>query len=162
MKKVLVVSVVLVLALCGYFFFSSSDEQLLQKNMDLMAGFCSTTEQESVVVFARKVTAAAELCTDPCRVVIKSLAMDRLFSFQELRDHIMMMKRRLAGTQFHFDDSSITLKDSTSAEIITTLRLSGNNADGRFTDAYEVKVGARKVAGKWLFSSFAVIEFMER
>jgi len=130
--------------------------------MDLMAGYCSTTEQEPVVVFARKVTAAAELCTDPCRVEIKSLAMDRLFSFQEIRDHIMMMKRRLAGTQFHFDDSSITLKDSTSAEIITTLRLLGNNADGRFTDAYEVKIGARKVAGKWLFSSFAVVEFMER
>ena len=88
--------------------------------------------------------------------------MDRFFAFQELRDHITMMKRRLAGTQFSFDDSSITLKDSTSAEIITTLRLFGNNADGRFTDAYEVNISARKVAGKWLFSSFTVVEFMER
>jgi hypothetical protein len=48
------------------------------------------------------------------------------------------------------------------ADILSTVRLDGKTKDNRFTDAYELNIQAKKINGDWLFSSFIVVEFMEK
>ena len=162
MKKYVGALLLIVVFGAAFFFLRFSDELQLKKNLVLMAEFCTTEVGEPVLTFAKKVSSATALCTDPCQVEIASLKIKKSYSLQELRDNILLMKKRLAGTGFSFDDPSIDLTDEAHAEITATLLLNGQNVNGRFTDAYEVLIGARKVEKKWLFSSFTVVEFMER
>ncbi len=102
------------------------------------------------------------MCSDPCAVQFLSFSIDRDFDRKELTDHILMMKKTLPTTRFTFHDTSIAFPEENRAAITTTLRLTGKIANDRFTDAYEFDIGAEKIEGKWLFSSFTVVEFMEQ
>ncbi len=139
-----------------------SDEKKILKNLGLMSEYCTTESQEPGLTTLQKTSSAAKLCTDPCKVQVESFGVDREFSRKEIANHIMMMKKRLVGTTFTFQDINFSFVDNNRAELTTTLRLNGKTVDGRFTDAYELQITAVKVEGDWLFSSFSVVEFMEK
>jgi hypothetical protein len=52
--------------------------------------------------------------------------------------------------------------DDNRAEVITTLRINGKIVDQQFTDAYELDIMVDKKDGDWRFSSFTVVEFMQK
>ena len=68
----------------------------------------------------------------------------------------------LPNTRFAFSDIQIRFPQKEEALLSTTLSLRGENRNQRFTDAYEFSILAEKIDGDWLFSSFTVVEFMER
>lgn len=139
-----------------------SDEKKIVKNLELMGEYCTTESQESGIVTLQKTSRAAKLCTDPCKVQVESFDVDQEFNRKEITNHIMMMKKRLVGTTFTFQDTVFVNLTDDRAELTTTLRLNGKTVDGRFTDAYELQITVVKREGDWLFSSFTVVEFMER
>jgi hypothetical protein len=63
---------------------------------------------------------------------------------------------------FSFHDTVLDIVADNRAEATTTLRLNGKTVDGQFTDAYEIKITVEERDGNWLFSSFAVVEFMKK
>ena len=90
------------------------------------------------------------------------MKIDREFSQKELTDRLLMMKKRLPGTEFNFHDIVIDIAGGDRAEVITTLRIVGTIVDEQITDAYEIHITAEKKDGGWLFSSFTVVEFMKK
>ena len=159
-KKVVVI--VLVIVIGAWYFLRDSDEQMIRDNLTHLAQYCSTPAEEPVFETLKKVSSAAKLCTDPCQVDIESFSIHRSYDAKALSDHILLMKKRLVGTTFHFEDTQVSLMSETSADIITTLRLTGKTVDGRFTDVYEIDVKAVKNDGDWLFTMFSVVEFIEQ
>lgn len=146
----------------GIFFFLPSDEQKIRDNLDSLAEYCSSVNKESVLETLHKVTLAAQLCTVPCAVHIESLSLKRELISKEITDRLLMLKKRLPGTRFRFQDTVIDVQDEGRAEVLTTLSLDGKSVDGRFTDAYEMNIIVDKQDGDWLFSSFTVVEFMKK
>ncbi len=146
----------------GYFVLHSSDEQQIKKNLALLAEYCSTTAQEPLLETMQKISQAAKLCRDPCEVKIPSFSIDREFTQQEFSQHLMLLKKQLPTTRFNFTDTSIIMPGEDSAAITTTVQLKGTNAAGRFADVYELDIGAEKIDGNWLFTSFHVVEFIEK
>jgi hypothetical protein len=153
---------ILVVAAVATVVLLPSDEKKINKNLDAMARYCTSEPQESGLVTLQKTASAAKLCTDPCRVRIASQDIDREFSRKEISDHILMMKKRLAGATFTFQDTVVGPIVDDAAQITATLRLDGETVDGRFSDAYELAITAEKIEGKWLFASFTVVEFIEK
>lgn len=152
--------VCIVALISGAIFFLPTDEKKIKDNLSSLADYCSTNTNESVIESLTKATAASKLCTSPCRVEIQSRKINREFSQKEFSDNILILKKRLPNTSFHFDDVSIELLSKTQANAIATVRLNGRSNDGQFTDAYEVDIAIEKIEGDWLFSSFTVVEFM--
>ncbi|MFW2364934.1 MAG: hypothetical protein ACN4GW_00845 [Desulforhopalus sp.] len=138
-----------------------SDEKKIFKMIDELAVFCSTSNDESALETLKKAAGIAKLCSYPCYITIESFKIDKSFSQKEISDHVLLMRRRLPETKFSFHDTAVNVSDNR-AEVITTLKLDGRSANGRFVDAYEIDINMKKENGDWFFSSFKVVEFMEK
>ena len=143
-------------------FFLPSDEQKIRDNLASLAVYCSSAQEESVMETLKKAALAAKLCTDPCKVQIESFKIDHEFTQKEITDHILMMKKRLPGTIFSFQDTAVDIPADGKSTVTTTLILISKTVDGQFTDAYELTIVAEKNDGDWYFSSFTVVEFMKK
>jgi len=152
------------LILSGFllFWLLPNDEKEIRKNLHHLAEFCSSTEDEGTLATLGSVRRAAKLCSDPCAVEVESFDINRSLIRKEFSNHLLMMKRMLPDTRFTFGDTQITFQQEEKALITTTLSLRGKAKHQRFTDAYELDIVALKTEGKWLFSAFTVVEFMER
>ncbi len=156
-----IIAVLLLLTAVITFFLLPGDEKKIRSNLSSLADYCSTPQQEPMLEALKKASLTAKLCAIPCRVSIDSLDLDRDLSQKEISNHLLMMKKQMVATRFTFHDITVQITGRQAA-ISTTLRLKGNTMNGRFTDAYEFDIRAVKTDGKWLFSSFHVVEFMER
>lgn len=158
--KIIVVAAILAI-ICAIIFWPS-DKKKIMANLDALADYCSPVSGESVIETVKEVTLATKLFTDPFQVRIDSRKIDRQLSSKELSDRLLMLRKRLPNTTYSFDDKMVTLSGDTTATISTTLLLESESLDEQFTDAYELQANAVKVDGKWLFSSFTLIEFMQK
>ncbi|MEN8198549.1 MAG: hypothetical protein ABFR63_00620 [Thermodesulfobacteriota bacterium] len=162
MNRKLMFSLALVLLAIIVLFLLPSDEKKIRHNLELLAEYSSSSPGEAGVAELQKAALVAKQCSDPCRVHIESLDIARNFNKKELREHVILMKRSLPAVTFGFTDTRVELTTDERAEVVTTLALSGELADERFSDAYELNIIALKQDGEWLFSDFTVVEFMER
>jgi len=160
-NKILLIAILLVV--CGAILFLwPSDEKKIRGKLASLAEYCSTEQDEPVIETMKKAALTAKLCTDPCKVRIEAMNIDREFSQKELTDRILMMKKRLPETEFNFHDIVIDNAGDDRTEVTTTLRIVGTIVDEQVTDAYEIDITAEKKDGEWLFSSFTVVEFMKK
>lgn len=157
------IGILAILVIAGLvFFFLPSVEKKIEKKLVQLGKYCSTSPKEATLETLKKGAGAANLCSNPCRVTIVSLNIDKAFTTKEISDHILMMKKRLPNTTFSFHDTAVNVMSKNSAEVITTLKLDGKSVDGHFVDAYEIDIEMKKEKSAWLFSSFKVVEFMEK
>lgn len=138
------------------------DEKEIRHNLDLLAEYCSSTPDEATLAMLKKVRKIPQLCTNPCAVEVELFPVKKDFSHKDIMDHVVMMKKMLPNTTFTFNDVTVGFPQTDSAVISSTLLLYGETKNQRFTDAYEMDVSAVKVDGDWLFSSFSIVEFMEK
>lgn len=150
------------LAAGSIFFFLPSDEKKIQKKLSELAEYCSSTEKEAPIEALKKSAAVAKLCRNPCWLTIASFNIDRQFSQKEISDHILLMKKRMPDTKLSFHDTVVEISGEGKAHVITTLKLDNKSMDDRFVDAYELDILLQKMSNDWFFSSFKVVEFMEK
>lgn len=162
MNRKIIVFVSLLLSGALLFWLLPNDEKEIHKSLRHLAEFCSSTVGEGAIATLSSVGKAAKLCSDPCAVEVESFDIKRSFIQQEFSNHLLMMKRMLPDTRFTFSDTQINFPHDDKAFITTTLSLRGKTKHQRFTDAYELDIVALKTEGKWIFSAFTVVEFMER
>ncbi len=163
MNKKLLFTVLILLTAGITFFLWPNDEKKIRHNLSLLADYCSSAPQEALLAGLTKATRAAALCKDPCHVQVESFHfIEAELPQKELRGHIVRMKKMLPDTRFTFHDTVVEFARDDQAEIVTTLSLTGKFEKNHFTDAYEFSIRTEKRDGKWLFSSFRVVEFMEQ
>ena len=160
--KLLRIALPLLFVAIAVYLLLPGDERIIRKNLDSLAKYCSSPSTETAIPALKKVMLAGKLCTDPCRVQVESYNINHDFTKKEFTDHILMLKKMTLNTRFSFHDTVIEFPMDNKAEIASTVRLAGETKDNQFTDAYELNIQAEKSNGDWLFSSFAVIEFMEK
>ncbi len=158
-----------VLALCSilltaaiFFFLLPGDEKEIRHNLALLAKYSSSAGDEGTLLTLNKARSAARLCTESTPIAIESLHLKQQLSRKDISDHILMLKKMLPDTRFTFNDIQIDFPEANKALLNTTLSLDGTTKQQRFTDAYELRSTLVKIDGEWLFSSFTVVEFMER
>ncbi len=160
--KLLRIFLLLSVAALAFYLLLPNDEKKIRKNLDSLAEYCSSPSEETAIPALKKVMLAGKLCSDPCHVQIESFDINHNFSKKEFTDHILMLKKMTLDTRFSFHDTSIEFPMDGKADIVSTVRLDGETKGSRFTDAYELNIQAIKTDGNWLFSSFIVVEFMEK
>ena len=160
-RKILVI-ISLLLSGALLFWLLPNDEKEIRKNLRQLAEFCSSTKDEGNIATLMNVGKATKLCSDPCAVEVESFDIKRTFIHKELSNHLLMMKQMLPDTRLTFSDIHLNFPEKDKALITSTLSLHGKTRNQRFTDAYELDIVALKTEGKWIFSAFTVVEFMER
>ncbi len=160
--KILKIILPLLFTALALYLLLPGDEKKIRKNLDSLAEYCSSSAKEAPIAALKNVMLAGKLCSYPCRVQVESFKISRDFSKKEFSDHLLMLKKMTLDTHFSFHDTAIDFPMDDTAELVSTLRLNGKTKDNRFTDAYELNIQAEKINGDWFFSSFTVVEFMER
>lgn len=162
MNRKIVILFVILCATALFFFLLPSDEKKIRHNLELLAEYSSSTGEDGTLATLSKARNAANLCTESCAIEFESFTLKQQFSRKDISDHILMLKKMLPDTRFTFNDIQIDFPEADKALINTTLSLNGKTKHQRFTDAYELKSSVVKIEGDWLFSSFTLVEFMER
>jgi len=162
MKLLRILLMLLLVAAVAFYLLLPSDEKKIRKNLDSLAEYCSSPSKETAIPALKKVMMAGKLCSYPCRVQVGSFDISHDFNKKEFTDHILMLKKMTLDTHFSFHDTRIEFPMDGKANIVSTVRLDGKTEDNRFTDAYELNIQVKKTDGDWLFSSFIVVEFMEK
>ncbi len=162
MNKKIIIPLALLVTAALIFYLMPNDEKKIKHNLQLLAQYCSTDKKEGPIPQLVSADKAAKLCIVPCKVKVDSFGVDQAFSREEFSNHLIILKKMLPGTQFSFNDIHITFQQQDTATINTTVSLQGKTQNQRFTDAYELDITVHKSDGDWLFSSFSVVEFMER
>lgn len=160
-KKILALCTILIAATL-LFFLLPNDEKEIRRNMELLAEYSSSTDNDGTLSTITKSRSAANLCTKNCAIDIESYHAKQHLSRKEISDHIVLLKKMMPGTRFTFDDIHIDFQGENKALINATLSLNSKTEHQHFTDAYELKSSVVKVDGDWFFSSFTVVQFMER
>jgi hypothetical protein len=160
-KKILALCTLLITAVL-LFFLLPSDEKEIRHNLELLAEYSSTTGNDGILPTLTKSRSVSNLCTEDCAINIESFHVKQHLSRKDISDHIVLLKKMLPDTRFTFDDIQIDFHEENRARINATLSLNSKTEQQNFTDAYELKSSVVKVDGDWLFSSFTVVEFMER
>ncbi|MBU1565134.1 MAG: hypothetical protein KJ630_05845 [Proteobacteria bacterium] len=145
---------------CALFLWPSNEKKI-KANLTKLADYCSTQQEEAVMESLQKALQAVKLCADPSTVQIESLRIDRTFNQPELKDHILLLKKRLPNTTFTFHDTIVNLPGGNKADVTSTLRISGNIASDQIADAYELRILLIKADGAWHFSSLTAVEFLK-
>ncbi len=162
MNTTIRIFLLLLLTATAAYIFLPNDEKAIRNNLDSLAEYCSSPENETAIPALKKIALAGRLFNYPCTIHIESQDIDRTFNKKELSDHILMLKTTTLNTHFSFHDTAINFPLDTQAEIITTLRLDGKTKDSRYIDAYEIRIEAIKSDGDWLFSNITVVDFVEK
>ena len=162
MNRKILVFISLLFCAALLFWLLPNDEKEIRNNLHQLASLCSSAKDDSSLVTISNAGKIAKLCTIPCSIDIESFDIKRDFIGKEISQHVLMMKRMLPDTRFVFKDIQITFPQKDNALITATLSLHGKTKNERFTDAYELDIRSIKRDGDWLFSSFTVVEFMER
>ncbi len=157
-----IAAILILLTPLAVFFLLPNDEKKIRSNLSSLAEYCSTEPQEAVMETLKKTVLTTKLCTNPCRVTIDSFKVAKDLDRKGISDRLLLMKKQLPDTHFSFHDTTVHLSNKKQATLNTTLRLNRKNVTGRFTDAYELDITTVKTEGNWLFSSFHVVEFMEK
>ncbi len=152
------------LLLCAVllFYLLPNDEKEIRNKLQQLTLLCSSSNDDSSLQTISSAGKIAKLCTIPCSIDIESFNIKRNFIDKEISQHVLMMKRMLPDTRFALKDIQITFPQKNNALITATLSLHGKTRNERFTDAYELDIASVKSDGDWLFSSFTVVEFMQR
>lgn len=162
MKRIILFFAVVIVSAGIVHFFLPNDEKEIRGNLVSLAEYGSSPANEAMLDSLKKAALAVKLCKTPFSVTYKARGIEREFNEKELTDRILMVKKRGGGTRFVFEDIRIEINGKKSAAIIATLRLEGHLEDGAFTDAYETNLTAIKIEGDWFFSSFEMVEFLEK
>ncbi len=162
MNRKILVFISLLLCTILLFWLLPNDKKEIRNNLQQLASLCSSSKGESSLVTISSAGKIAKLCTVPCSVEIEAFDIKRAFSGKEISQHVLMMKRMLPDTRFAFKDIQINFPQKNNALITATLSLHGKTKNERFTDAYELDIRSVNIDGDWLFSSFTVVEFLER
>ncbi len=139
-----------------------SDEKTIHKNLKTLAEYGSSRVEEPMLETIKLAGLSAKLCSTPFRVRFEAMRIERVLGEKELKNHIIMVKKKTEGTTFRFADIQIRFPGENTAEVKATLQLDGNLRGDSFTDAYETVFTLEKSSGEWLFSSLQVVEFIKR
>ncbi len=167
MVKKIVVSVILVavIAAIGYFVFrSQSDEELIIERLELLSGSVSKKSNEGAITMAVKHQTISGLIAEQCSVFIKEAMLSGDFTPEEFAAQMTRARAMFKSLDGQIDDCEVELDATkTKATITFAIRITATSkSGGKIDEVRDLQATAKKIDGKWLFSSFEIRQVLEK
>ncbi len=158
MKKTVILSAIMIVAVTT-FLLLNSDKRKIMRNLETLAEYSSTVQDEHPIRTMQNNLAAAKLCTDPFLVDFSQAKINQeKFDQETLTDYMFYAKQYLPNTTVTFGDINITFDDKKQATIHCKLNLAGDFSDERIHNTYILNIIAVKPEREWLFSQVNIME----
>ena len=164
MKKI-VISVLLLGIVAGilWFWLGNTDDKKIRKQFARLAENVTKEPKEGNISMVCKMQGLGTLFANSCDIDIPKSHFSGTYSPEEIVSNTTRGRIRFSSLKLEFYDIKINITGENTASVVFTGRLSGIvNNDKSDDEIRELDAAMEKVDGKWLFSSFKVVEVLEK
>jgi len=158
---------VLILAAAGILYWlikGDSDEVRIRKSFETFARAASKEAGEGTTALLIKTQTLGKLFDEKCSLEGTKTFLDGNYTPEEVTSNAVMARKHASSLSMRFHDLTVNISSPEDASARFTVRVTGisANAGGSFSESREMNATLRKKEGKWLFTSFKVIDVFEK
>lgn len=163
-KKICAVAAIIIVgALCVYFFWETSDTEKIKKQFRRFSENASKSEGEGTSSMLLKTHALEGLFDDHCSLEAGNSFLDGDYTPQEISSKAVMARRRFRSAFVAFYDLKIDIENKNKAVAVFTVTVDGTLSSGdRVNEAREMKAELIKKDGNWLFKNFKLVNVLKK
>lgn len=164
MKRI-VILVLLIGIVAGFLWFwiGNSEDKKIRKQFAKLAENVTKEPGEGNISMVRKMQWLGSLFANSCDIDIPKSYLSGTYSPKDIVSNATRARMGFSSLKLEFYDIKINLTGKNTANVVFTGRLSGVvNNDKSADEIRELDAVIKKIDGKWLFSSFKVVEVLEK
>jgi len=162
-KNVIVVLLAGIAAGVLCFWFGNSDDKKIRKQFARLAENVTKERGEGNISMVCKMQGLGPLFSNSCEIYIPKSHLAGTYSPEELVSNVTRARMGFSSLKLEFYDIKINITGENTASVVFTGRLIGVvNNDKSADEIRELDASMEKIGGKWLFSSFKVVEVLEK
>ncbi len=143
--------------------FMVSEEARIRRSFSTTASAFDVNGADGGLEALRILHTLRETMTDPCLISLPEASFSRDYPLRELATYITHFRAQFIRMRLSFHNIDVRIIDEKNAACTLTALLSGvTRTNRRVLEAREVKVGLRKVDGRWLFAEIEAVEVLRR
>lgn len=164
MKRIFIV-VIFVGVVTGslWFWLGSSDDKKIRKQFAKLAENVTKEPKEGNILMVCKMQVLGTLFATPCDIDIPGSHLSGTYSPEEILSNVSRARMRFSSLKLEIYDVKVNITGENTANAVFTARLSGVvNNDKSADEIRELDAVMEKIDGKWIFSSFKVVDVLEK
>lgn len=161
-KKIILFCLTLVLATLVFVVFSNSDTKMIKKQLGRLSEYLALEQNEPPLVLLKRSAQAGALFSETVTLKMPQINVDGQFSRKEITDRILFVKKNFSRLRIIFQDINISLSEKTAANIFFTVRIQGTRHGEDYSEVQEIEMTMQKQEKKWLISTAALVEVLEK
>lgn len=165
-RKSLLVSflcIILLFAVFMFIRFHKSAPERIKHNLAILSSIVSKASGGKRCSFLEKIEKARNLLDTSCQIIVEEERISGVYNPQQIAALAERFQGQVAESHLSFYDLKIYLPEKHEAIIHCTARLKGTTrSNERFDEFRELKIEARQLKGKWLFTRFQEVEALEK
>ena len=140
-----------------------SQEKKVKKRFALLSEHMSKDPQENTLIMVSKIKGISTLFEENCNLTVSDYSLSGNYTREEISGIALRGRAHFSILDLKFYDLKVSFREKDLAQVNLTARLTGKSVYGEHVDeTRELICLLKKVAKKWLFSSFEVIEVLKR
>lgn len=158
MKKILLVSVILIGLVAGYFYMQDDQEEQIKQQFAHLAELVTKPEVVNIIAASQRLKELQRLFSTNCMVQIEEISQKGNYIPEEMASMVVGGWRATKELKLTFEDITFEALTETTATTVVTGRLTVAFSNGTI-DTYvkEIRSDLIKVDGDWLFASFVEV-----
>ena len=139
-----------------------SDEQLIRNQLTQLAELATRQTGEQPMEALTKAGKISSLFTQTSILKVDNPPSEESLSRQQVKQRIIMARNFFSSLNVTFYDVNVIISSPIQADVVLTMRLSGQMHGENYTDTQEVDFVFKKTEKNWLISSVKLVEFLEK
>lgn len=162
--KYLAVALFLVaVGIAAYFFIFNSQELLIKKQFEFIAGKIEKAPGESPIISMARANSLTEAIAEPCLIHIPAFSYAKQTHSKEISRYVLAMRSRYSTISLIFYDFLFENMDENSGQVTVTAGLKGTlNTGDIFEDIHEVLCRVKKIEDTWKLIEIEVVDVLKK
>lgn len=161
-KHVVAAILIVIAAAAAAPFLFKSEESRIRIQFDGLSSALAKTGDENLLSTAAKSKEAANYFAATCAIQAPYQELSGTLAKQDIAATIAQIRTQCGELSVKFSDLKIEPVQGTTAKASLTIRVHAVIRGDRMSDVREFESTLSKIDGKWLFTSFTVVEVMKK
>lgn len=158
-----VIAAMIVVGIVAVRHFVQTEEKKVRKQFALLSEWVSKEPEESIFTTSSKIQNIASIFADPCGFKVDIISFTGSYTPEEISGFVGRGRFRFINLSLKFYDLDIEFLEHGTAQVLLTATLTGQTKSGEHVDAtHELETVLTKPENTWLFSTFEVIEVLQK
>ncbi len=162
-KYIILILLVVMIGIWIALRLSPTEEKRVKKQFHLLSEWGSKDSRESAFTMAKKTKDIGTLFAEACRLEADNASLSGTYTPDEISSFAAQARLQFSEVSLRFYDLDVEFPNEDTAKVLLTAKLTGRLIAGEYVnEVHELTSVLKKIENRWLFSSFEVIEVLEK